>query len=33
VRAGPFASRDAAQKALQQLKALGFKPADVAAKS
>lgn len=33
VRAGPFASREAAQKTLQQLKGLGFKPADVAAKS
>jgi DedD protein len=33
VRAGPFASRDAAQKTLQQLKGLGFRPADVAAKS
>jgi len=33
VRAGPFASREAAQKVLQQLKGLGFKPADVAARS
>jgi DedD protein len=33
VRAGPFANREAADKALQQLKGLGFKPADVAAKS
>ncbi len=33
VRAGPFASREAAQKALEQLKGLGLKPADVAAKS
>jgi DedD protein len=33
VRAGPFASREAAQKVLQQLQGLGFKPADVAAKS
>lgn len=33
VRAGPFASREAAQSALQQLRTLGFKPADVAAKS
>jgi DedD protein len=33
VRAGPFSSRETAQKTLQQLKGLGFKPADVAAKS
>ena len=33
VRAGPFASRDAAEKALQQLKNLGLKPGNVAAKS
>ena len=33
VRAGPFASREAAQKVLQQLRGLGFKPADVAAKA
>jgi DedD protein len=33
VRAGPFASREAAQKVLEQLKGLGLKPADVAAKS
>ena len=33
VRAGPFASRDAAEKALQQLKDLGLKPGNVAAKS
>jgi DedD protein len=33
VRAGPFASRETAQKVLEQLKGLGFKPADVAAKS
>ena len=33
VRAGPFASRDAAQKALQQLKGLGLKPGNVASKS
>ncbi len=33
VRAGPFGSRDAAEKALQQMKELGLKPANVAAKS
>ena len=33
VRAGPFASRDAAERALQQLKELGLKPGNVAAKS
>jgi DedD protein len=33
VRAGPFASREAAQKILDQLKGLGFKPADVAVKA
>lgn len=33
VRAGPFASRDAADKAQQQLKDLGLKPGNVAAKS
>jgi DedD protein len=33
VRAGPFASRDAADKALKQLKDLGLKPGNVAAKS
>ena len=33
VRAGPFASRDAADKALRQLKELGLKPGNVAAKS
>jgi DedD protein len=33
VRAGPFAGRDAADKALQQLKELGLKPGNVAAKS
>ena len=33
VRAGPFASRDAAEKALEQLKALGLKPGAVAPKS
>ena len=33
VRAGPFATREAAQKVLELLKGLGFKPADVAAKS
>lgn len=29
VRAGPFATRDAAQKALQKLKGLGFSPGEV----
>ncbi len=33
VRAGPFASRDAAEKALQQLKELGLKPGNVSSKS
>ena len=33
VRAGPFASRDAAEKALQQLKGLGLKPGNVAPKT
>jgi DedD protein len=33
VRAGPFASRDAAEKALQQLKGLGLKPGNVATKA
>ena len=33
VRAGPFASRDAAEKALQQLKELGLKPGNVASTS
>lgn len=33
VRAGPFASRDAADRAQQQLKDLGLKPGNVAAKS
>lgn len=33
VRAGPFSSRDAAEKVLQQLKGLGLKPGNVAAKS
>jgi DedD protein len=33
VRAGPFASRDAAEKVLQQLKGLGLKPGNIAAKS
>lgn len=33
VRAGPFASRDAADKALQQLKGLGLKPGNVATKT
>jgi DedD protein len=33
VRAGPFATREEAQKALEQLKALGLKPGSVAPKS
>jgi len=33
VRAGPFASREAADKALEQLKALGFQPGAVTSKS
>jgi DedD protein len=33
VRAGPFASRDAAEKAHKQLKGLGFTPGNVAARS
>jgi DedD protein len=33
VRAGPFASREAAEKALQQLKGLGLKPGAVTQKS
>lgn len=33
VRAGPFANRDAADKVLQQLKDLGLKPGNVAARS
>jgi len=33
VRAGPFASRDAADRVLQQLKDLGLKPGNVAAKT
>jgi DedD protein len=33
VRAGPFAGREAADRALQQLKELGLKPGNVAAKS
>ncbi|HEV3009970.1 MAG TPA: SPOR domain-containing protein [Burkholderiales bacterium] len=33
VRAGPFATREAAEKALQQLKALGFEPGTVSTKS
>jgi len=33
VRAGPFATREAAEKALEQLKALGFEPGTVASKS
>ena len=33
VRAGPFATREAAEKALQQLKALGFEPGAVSVSS
>jgi len=33
VRAGPFASRDAAEKVLEQLKGLGLKPGNVTTKS
>src|SRR5437762_2523723 len=33
VRAGPFASKDAAEKALEKLKGLGFKPGSVTSKS
>lgn len=33
VRAGPFASREAADKVMKQLKGLGLKPGNVAAKS
>jgi DedD protein len=33
VRAGPFASRDAAEKVLQQLKGLGLKPGNIASKT
>jgi cell division septation protein DedD len=33
VQAGPFATREAAEKALQQLKELGFEPGAVATKS
>ena len=33
VRAGPFASRDAAEKAIETLKGLGFKPGNVITKS
>ncbi len=33
VRAGPFSSREAAEKAFEQLKGLGFKPGSVAARS
>ena len=33
VRAGPFASREAAEQALEKLKALGFKPGIVATKN
>jgi DedD protein len=33
VRAGPFASKDAADKAMEKLKGLGFKPGNVASRS
>ena len=33
VRAGPFATREAAEKALEQLKSLGFEPGAVAPKA
>ena len=33
VRAGPFASRGAAEKVMEQLKGLGLKPGNVATKS
>jgi len=33
VRAGPFASKDAAEKSVERLKGLGFKPGSVAAKA
>ncbi len=33
VRAGPFASREAAEKAHKQLKALGFAPGNIASRS
>ena len=33
VRAGPFASREAAEKALEQMRGLGLKPGNVASKS
>jgi DedD protein len=33
VRAGPFATRDAADKALEQLKGLGFQPGTVSART
>ncbi|MDH5210213.1 MAG: SPOR domain-containing protein [Betaproteobacteria bacterium] len=33
VRAGPFATRDAAERALKQIKALGFKPGGVTTRS
>jgi len=33
VRAGPFASREAADQALEQLKALGFQPGAVTVKT
>jgi DedD protein len=33
VRAGPYATRAAAERALKQIKALGFKPGDVSNRS
>jgi DedD protein len=33
VRAGPYASRDAAERALKQIRALGFRPGDVISRS
>ncbi|MGH8707023.1 MAG: SPOR domain-containing protein, partial [Burkholderiales bacterium] len=33
VRAGPYATRDAAERALKQIKALGFKPGSVTSRS
>jgi DedD protein len=33
VRAGPYASRDAAERALKQIRALGFKPGSVTTRS
>jgi DedD protein len=33
VRAGPYASRDAAEKAQKQLKSLGFTPGNIASRS